>query len=85
MLTLLTLSDAKFIQEAHFEAVVNCLFYDYIKLLRKLYASYFLEPAGEQGVWGLDDFHFLPFLFGASQLRNHATFTPQALLDPKTL
>ena len=59
------------IAEQDFAEVALKVFFKYIRLMRKIQTVYWLEPAGSQGVWGLDDHHFMPFLLGASQLINH--------------
>lgn len=71
-----------FAVEQH-QAVVQEIFYDYIFVMRKIQLQYNLEPAGSHGVWGLDDYHFLPFIFGGAELINHESIkSPKAIRDP---
>ncbi|XP_072311285.1 serine/threonine-protein phosphatase 2A activator-like [Eucyclogobius newberryi] len=57
-------------------AMVFKVFDRYLQVMRKLQKTYRMEPAGSQGVWGLDDFQFLPFIWGSSQFIDHPTLEP---------
>jgi len=62
------------------------IFSQYLKVTRGVQTTYILEPAGTHGVWGLDDYHCLPFYFGACQLiHNQENLTPTSIHDTTVL
>eukprot|EP00388_Colpodella_angusta_P005111 GDKJ01016057.1.p1 GENE.GDKJ01016057.1~~GDKJ01016057.1.p1 ORF type:complete len:480 (-),score=81.69 GDKJ01016057.1:51-1469(-) len=61
------------------------IFAKYIQIMRRIEIKYTLEPAGSRGVWGLDDYHFLPFLWGAAQLEWQNMIVPKDIFNERTV
>lgn len=59
-------------------ATVFIIFNKYIHIARRLQKTYRMEPAGSHGVWSLDDYQFIPFIWGSSQLIEQPRIYPPA-------
>eukprot|EP00052_Salpingoeca_macrocollata_P025146 m.228473 g.228473 ORF g.228473 m.228473 type:complete len:384 (-) comp22386_c0_seq15:751-1902(-) len=66
--------------ESDMVAVGLTVFKRYLEVVRKLQCTYMLEPAGSHGVWGLDDYQFIPYYWGSSQLMG-SSFKPSQIPD----
>lgn len=70
------------LDEADLAAVGLRVFAEYMALAREVQQGYRMEPAGSMGVWNLDDFQFVSFIWGAAQLGAGARVKPKAIPDP---
>ncbi|KAJ2315469.1 Serine/threonine-protein phosphatase 2A activator [Coemansia sp. RSA 2704] len=79
---LLCLCKIGFLEPTDSAAIVLVAFQRYLAVCQNLQRTYRLEPAGSHGVWGLDDYQFLPFYFGSSQFIG-SNFTPADSISPE--
>jgi len=69
------------LKESDAPAAVLKIFNSYVELCRKLQMTYRMEPAGSHGVWSLDDYQFVPFIWGSGQLVDHPRLKPNHFVD----
>lgn len=78
---LIGLLKLEILSKQDFKSIVLGIFFEYLKLARKLQITYKMEPAGSHGVWSLDDFQFLPFIFGSAQMIGNQQIEPAKFVD----
>lgn len=57
------------------------IFNSYLLFVRRLQLTYRMEPAGSHGVWSLDDYQFVPFIWGSAQFAVNSPIEPHHFLE----
>ena len=78
---LMCLHELQLFEERDYAFLPLVIFNRYLKLCRSFQQRYSLEPAGSHGVWSLDDYQFLCFLWGSAQLLDHKEIKPISVVD----
>lgn len=65
---LIILLEVQWFKTEELQKLIQIVFKKYLSVCKTVQTVYKLEPAGSKGVYGLDDFHFLSFIFGAAEL-----------------
>lgn len=68
ILFLMSLFKIEALEKSDELAIAIKVFNSYLTFVRKLQVTYRMEPAGSHGVWSLDDYQFIPFIWGSAQL-----------------
>ncbi|EDW03339.1 GH10556 [Drosophila grimshawi] len=82
---LCALFKAEVLQDQDIVGAALRLFQRYLEFARQLQRTYNMEPAGSQGVWSLDDFQFVPFIWGSAQLAVKSPFDPAKFVDEQII
>ncbi|XP_059618891.1 serine/threonine-protein phosphatase 2A activator [Phlebotomus argentipes] len=68
------------------QTVVGLQVFDkYLIFARRLQTTYRMEPAGSHGVWSLDDYQFIPFIWGSAQFAMNSPIEPAQFLDENVI
>lgn len=78
---LVALDQLRLFEGADYACLPLVVFAAYLRLVRGFQRRYMLEPAGSHGVWSLDDYQFLPFLWGSAQLCRQTAVAPRHVLQ----
>lgn len=81
LIFLLCLLKIGYLSANDYKSIALRVFNSYLKLCRNLQVVYKLEPAGSRGVSAIDDYHFMPFLWGSAQIIDQKRFIPDHYLN----